>query len=154
KAKRFWCGDSPRRVQSANLVLANAPEIASIMAIMVWKTTATDFDDATFAVSRSQRRRFAKPKFRVNCWLLGVLCAINFQADDLRAVARETPSAEKSIDVSTNKTQSLPPAPKPLRVRRTSLPPAFDRPTPTSLRGLKTMEQHFKKLVDRVSPAV
>ena len=122
------------------------------MAIMVRKITSTAFDDAVFAASQSQRA-LAMPKFLATCRLLLVLCAIGLQADDLRAVAQE-PSAQERADASTNKTQSLPPAPKPLRVRRTSLPPAFDRPTPTSLRGLKTMEQHFKTLVDRVSPAV
>jgi serine protease Do len=124
------------------------------MTIMVRKTTATAFDGAAFTAGQSHRRRFVNSKVRVSCWVLLALCLINFQAQDPPAAAQESPSAQKSIDASTNKTQSLPPAPKPLRVRRTSLPPAFDRPTPTSLRGLKTMEQHFKELVDRVSPAV
>ena len=47
-----------------------------------------------------------------------------------------------------------PAAPRPAPASRKELAAAFNRPTPTSLADLRSMEQHLKALVWRVSPAV
>jgi serine protease Do len=45
-------------------------------------------------------------------------------------------------------------APKPTPARRNDLPAAFRKPAPSSISDLKLIEEHVKRLVARVSPAV
>jgi serine protease Do len=91
----------------------------------------------------------------VGCGLfLALLWPVGALTVEAPTVTQESPPAQTAPEDSTKKKEELPAVPKPLLAKRSALPGALVKPTPLSLRDLKAMEQHFKKLVGRVSPAV
>ena len=97
------------------------------------------------------------------CWLLTVSLATSFLRADAPA---SSPPASQNPEPQTLPSQSpksgdgyavnenAPAAPKPSIGKPGRLPAVFGRATPASLDDLKSIEQHVKALVTRISPAV
>jgi serine protease Do len=93
-------------------------------------------------------------------WLLAVTLAgasakATIAPDSVRTneLAAPTPAAQGRPQAPAA-VPGPPVAPRPTPANRNEWAPAFNKPAPTSIADLKSMEQQVKKLVARVSPAV